>query len=118
MARQNNFEIIDGEGRGRAAVMRLKGHLDATTAPQLLERAALVQAQGRNLVLNLSEVEFLDSSGVGAMLLLSEQFQEQAGAVRFAALSDAARMVVELLDLDRFLKIDATEADALAVMEA
>ena len=114
MTGSSDFEIVEGEGNDRTVALRWRGRLDASTAPVLLARAARIQAEGRNLVLNLAEVTFLDSSGVGAMLVLTEQFQEQAGTVRFVALSEAARTVVELLDLDRHLNIGATEAEASA----
>jgi len=118
MTTTTDFEIVDAGRRGRTAVLRLRGRLDAGTAPTLLERCAQVQAQGQNLVLNLEAISFLGSSGIGAMLVLVEQFQEQAGVVRFAALSEPARAVVELLDLGQYLTIHATEEEALAAIDA
>jgi len=106
------------ENRGRTAVLRLKGRLDVKTAPLLLQRVADVQANGQNLVLNLSEVTFMGSSGIGALLVLVEQFQEQAGTVRLVALSPAVHSVVRLLNLDRSLTIDPTDDEALAELEA
>jgi anti-sigma B factor antagonist len=117
MATTQLIEIVEGEGRGRVAVLRVRGRLDGDTAPVLLERCAQIQANGQNLVLNLSGVSFLGSSGVGALLMLVEQFQEQAGDIHLVALSDSARAVVELLDLTQYLTIDATEEAALAALE-
>ena len=113
MTTDKGIEIVEGEAQGRVAVLRVRGRLDAETAPVLLERCAMVQANGEDLVLNMADVTFLGSSGVGAMLVLVEQFQEQAGSVHFVALSEAARMVVELLDLGHYLTIDPTEERAL-----
>jgi anti-anti-sigma factor len=110
--------ITDAEDRGRVAILRVQGRLDASTAPALLQRCAQIQALGKNLVLNLEGVSFLGSSGVGAMLMLVEQFQEQAGVVHFAALSEPARSVVELLDLTAYLAIHATEEDAVTALAA
>ena len=58
------------------------------------------------------------SSGIGALLVLVEQFQEQGGSVRFASLSPAVDSVVKLLNLDRFLSIDATETASFAALGA
>jgi len=96
--------------------LRVKGRLDAKTAPILLQRVAAIQGSGQNLVLNLSEVTFMGSSGIGALLVLVEQFQEQGGSVRFVSLSPAVDSVVKLLNLDRFLSIDLTESDALTAL--
>jgi anti-anti-sigma factor len=110
------MEMTDGGSRGRIAVLNVQGKLDATTAPKLLERCAQVQANGQDLVLSLSGISFLGSSGVGAMLVLVEQFAEQAGKVHFAALSEPVRAVVELLDLAQYLPLYATVNDAVAAM--
>src|SRR5258705_13705225 len=112
----NDLEISPVENRGRTAVLRLKGRLDVKTSPILLQRVAEIQANGQNLVLNLSEVSFMGSSGIGALLVLVEQFQEQGGSVRFASLSPAVDSVVKLLNLDRFLSIDATETASFAAL--
>src|SRR2546427_13100733 len=109
-----DLEISQVENRGRTAVLRLKGRLDVKTSPILLQRVAEIQANGQNLVLNLAEVSFMGSSGIGALLVLVEQFQEQAGVVRLASPSPAVEAVIKLLNLDRFLAIDPTEDKALA----
>jgi len=114
---QDEFKVTSAPGRGRTALLRLHGSLDARTAPLLLEKSAEVQANGQNLVLNLAGVSFVGSSGIGALLILVEQFQEQSGKVRLAALSPAAEAVVKLLSLDELLAIDRTEDEALEALE-
>ena len=113
----NELEILPVEERGRIAVLRLKGRLDVKTAPVLLKQARDIQTNGQDLVLNLSEVTFLGSSGVGALLVITEQFQEQAGRMRLAAPSAPVLTVFRLLNLDRFLTIDNTEEESLAALQ-
>jgi len=111
--------VISNVGNGgRTAILRLKGRLDVKTSPVLLQKAAEVQANGQNLVLNLSEVSFIGSSGIGALLVLVEQFQEQAGVVRLASPSPSVASVIKLLNLDRFLAVDPSEEKALAEIGA
>jgi len=112
----NELEFSKPEERGGTVLLRVKGRLDVKTSPILLQRVAEIQANGQNLVLNLSEVSFMGSSGIGALLVLVEQFQEQGGSVRFASLSPAVDSVVKLLNLDRFLSIDPTENESLAAL--
>jgi len=116
LAMTNDLEISSPEDRGGIVLLRVKGRLDVKTAPILLQRVAAIQGNGQNLVLNLSEVTFMGSSGIGALLVLVEQFQEQGGSVRFVSLSPAVDSVVKLLNLDRFLSIDLTESDALTAL--
>lgn len=104
--------------KGRSAVLQIEGRLDAKTATELRVRGAEVAAEGRNLVLNLKGVTFMGSSGLGAILALSEEFQEQAGQVHLTELSEAARQVAQLVSLERVVPIHPDEASALKSLEA
>jgi len=112
-----SFEVSEAKSLGRTVVLRVRGRLDARAAPLLMERAAAVRANGQNLVLNLADVSFIGSSGIGAVLAVAEQFQEQGGIVRLTSLSTSVASVFRLLNLDRFLKIDANEEESLAAVE-
>jgi anti-anti-sigma factor len=112
------FEITSESGPGRAVRIRVAGRLDAKSAPQLINRCRAERPPGGHLVLNLERVTFLSSSGVGALLVLAEQCREDDGSMRLAAASVAVRSALGLLNLDRFLHLDASEQDALAAIEA
>jgi anti-sigma B factor antagonist len=69
---------------GTATIIALGGELDLSTAPQISAAVGqLVNGSEESVVLDLSEVEFLDSAGVHAVL----------GIVRHAAAKDV-RLVV------------------------
>jgi anti-sigma B factor antagonist len=113
----DDFEISNGPTRGKVVLLRVSGRLDTLSASQLLHRCAAVRNAGQDLVLNLSAVSFIASSGIGALLALAEEFREAEASVRLAALSPAVESVIKLLNLDQFLIIDASEDDALAASE-
>ena len=113
----DDFEISNGPVRGKVALLRVSGRLDTFSASRLLQRCAAVRNGGQDLVLNLSAVSFIASSGIGALLALAEDFREAEACVRFAALSPAVESVIKLLNLDQFLSIDATEDGALDALE-
>jgi anti-anti-sigma factor len=113
-----SLEVTPAAIQGRTEVLRVRGRLDARTVPLLMERASAVQASGLNLVLNLAEVTFIGSSGVGSILVLVEQFQEQGGSVRLASLSAPVASVLALLNLDQFLTIDPNEEASLAALDS
>jgi anti-sigma B factor antagonist len=112
----SGLEIQRGETHGKTVVLRVRGRLDARTAPRLLEQAMPFAGMGRNLVLTLSDVTFMGSSGIGVLLAVSQAFQDLRGSVRLVAPSAAVVSVVRLLNLEPFLKIDATEDAALAAI--
>jgi anti-sigma B factor antagonist len=99
-------------------VLRVTGRLDARSAPVLTARCVEVRNQDRHLVLNLSGVSFIASSGIGALLALVEEFRQSKSRVRLAAVSPAVESVVRLLNLDQFLTIDTTEGEATSALEA
>lgn len=101
-----------------ATVLRVRGRLDARSAPVLTARCAEVRGQGRHLLLNLAGVTFIASSGVGALLALVEECRQSHIRVRLAEVPPAVDSVIRLLNLDQFLSIDDTEGDARSELEA
>ena len=111
------FTISDVERRGDVAVVRVAGRLEIKSAQELLDKCREIrQAGARTLVLNLSDITFVASSGVGTLLALTEEFKEGGGGLRLVAMSQAVETVVNLLNLAQFLLIDATETDALEAL--
>ncbi|HET7496753.1 MAG TPA: anti-sigma factor antagonist [Candidatus Eisenbacteria bacterium] len=104
---------IQEETRGSAVLLRVRGRLDARSAPHLLEVGSRVRMRGRNLVLDLSGVTFMASSGLGSLLSLAEEFRQTDFRLRIASPSAAVTSVIQLLNLQPFLSIDASEEEAL-----
>jgi anti-anti-sigma factor len=103
---------------GRAEVIRVHGRLDARTSPLLIERCASARDAGGCLVLNMSNVSFLSSSGIGSVLALTEEFREHGGRLCIAETSTTVREAIDLLNLDEFLNLYESEADALKELAA
>jgi anti-anti-sigma factor len=60
---------VTGDEQGEWIVLRVSGELDLVTSPALRQRVHDAVAEGRhNLVLDLSDVYFCDSSGVGVLI--------------------------------------------------
>ena len=74
---------IKSEHGGDAIVYRLRGSLDIATSPSM--RAALIEAadEGKHdIVVDLSHLEFLDSTGLGALMGAHRRALEHGGRVR------------------------------------
>lgn len=113
----SSFGITE-ETRGRTVLLRVRGRLDARSAPHLLEVASRIRARGMNLVLDLSGVTFMASSGLGSLLSLAEEFRQSENRVRLASPSPAVDSVIHLLNLHQFLTIDRSEEEAFDALEA
>jgi anti-sigma B factor antagonist len=76
------FNVIDGE-QGDWAVLQVSGELDLVTSPVLRQRVHDAVAEGRHrLVLDLSEVFFCDSSGVGVLIASRRLIRSCQGRLR------------------------------------
>lgn len=84
---------IELESRSPAeATLKLSGELDLVTAPALNAELARHQTRGHRVVLDLSEVEFLDSTG---LVLLMENARDDGVMLR-RNLSPAVARVIEV----------------------
>jgi anti-sigma B factor antagonist len=98
-----------------AAVVALQGRFDRYTAPGFRQRIRdLLAAGNTHIVIDLNEVDFLDSSGLGAMLSALRAFNDAGGDLRIARPNLELQMMLEMTALSRLLHPYQTLADALA----
>jgi anti-sigma B factor antagonist len=96
---------ISTDARDGYAVVAPTGRLTATGAPLL--RAAvsdLVDAGQPRIVIDMSDVQFVDSSGLGALVGALKSARVAGGDLRIAAVPDAVKTVLHLTNLDRVLR--------------
>jgi anti-anti-sigma factor len=74
---------VTGDGQGEWSVLQVAGELDLVTSPVLRQRIHDVVAEGRHdLVLDLSDVFFCDSSGVGVLIAARRLIRSCQGRLR------------------------------------
>jgi len=74
---------VTGNGQGDWAVLQVSGELDLVTSPVLRQRVHDEVAEGRHsLVLDLSDVFFCDSSGVGVLIASRRLMSSCQGRLR------------------------------------
>jgi anti-anti-sigma factor len=101
--------------RSGHTIARLRGDLDAATAPALRERlAALLRLHMRPLVLELSELSFCDAAGLAVLIGTQRRASSLGITLLLAAPRPPVAKVLRATGLDRNLSIQPTLADALA----
>lgn len=94
------LKVTDGE-EGEWAVLRVSGELDLVTSPVLRQRVHDAVADGRHqVVLDLGEVLFCDSSGVGVLIATRRLIRSCQGSLRLIL---PARGAVEGSHVNRVL---------------
>lgn len=99
---------------GGMNVFELTGSLDIATSPTV--RAALVEASERGdhrLIVDLSKVDFLDSTGLGAMIGAQRRAKEFDGDVRLVAKEGQILRLLRITGLMKVFAVYATLDDAV-----
>jgi anti-sigma B factor antagonist len=104
---------VDVAERGTVTVVTLAGDIDLHTAPELRkELEELREGSGpQAVVLDLSEVSFLDSSALGALVTAQREFVAAGGGLRMACPQPHAQKVFRITRLAEVIPIfDTVEA--------
>jgi anti-sigma B factor antagonist len=103
---------ISTASQGGHAVVSVYGEVDLYTAPRLqTELAALVRDGVTRLVVDLSGVEFCDSTGMNVLLSAMKRLREHGGSLELAAPRSAVRRILQVTGLDTVFSVhDAVPA--------
>ena len=96
-------------------ILTLSGRLDASAAPGIatwLEET--VQGQPSNIVVDLGNVTFIDSTGLAILVKGMRRCRQQGGELVLCGLQQPVRVIFELTRLDQAFGIFSTDVEALA----
>ena len=100
---------------GRGAVLAVNGRVNALNVAALKARIKALVEEGRTeIVCDLSEVSFLDSSGLSALVSGLKTTRERGGYLRLAGLTRQVASIFQLTMLDRVFELFPTVEAALA----
>ncbi len=94
-------EIINKTG-----VLRLTGRLDAASVKNFKDTvSSLVKKEICNIVIDMKEVEFIDSSGLGSLVSCLRIVNNEGGDIRLSSLQNQIRSLLELTRMHRVFQI-------------
>ncbi|NTV67325.1 MAG: STAS domain-containing protein [Chlorobaculum sp.] len=93
------------------AILSLYGTLDALSAPELRNNRSIIDPE-KTVVIDLQQVDFIDSSGIGAIVSASRQKRQPSGGIVLACMNDRVRKVFEITNAQKLFHIfdDTTAA--------
>jgi anti-sigma B factor antagonist len=104
---------VDESDHGAVTVVTLAGDIDLHTAPQLRDRLDKLFVDGRRVVvLDLSAVEFLDSSALGTLVAAQHSFAQDGGGLRVACPQPHAQKVFRITRLAEVVPVFDTVEEA------
>jgi anti-sigma B factor antagonist len=88
--------------QGDRAILALTGEIDLYTAPRLQSELAAALASGdpARLVVDMSAVEFCDSTGMNVLLAAHRRASEQGGSLELAGPRPAVRKILQVTGLE------------------
>lgn len=101
---------------GDGVVARLTGGrtLEYADAERIKDELAQAFSGSRRRVVDLSEVEFLDSAGVGVLVSVFKNARASGASAAFAGLQPSVRAVLALIRLDSLFDVYPDAESALA----
>jgi anti-sigma B factor antagonist len=109
-----SFEITEREREG-IKILDLNGRLTVgPAANDLREAIASIQSKGNsNIILNLSEVDYIDSTGLGTLVICFTSLQKAGGELKLLNLNKRNLELLILTKLSTVFQLFSDEQDAV-----
>ncbi|MEH2432796.1 MAG: STAS domain-containing protein [Nostoc sp.] len=93
-------------------VLELSGILDGIRGNELRREISGILANGVDiLLLDMKEVKFIDSSGLGALVSAMQMVRNANGKLFVCSINDQVRMLFELTKMDRIFQSFADQEE-------
>jgi len=104
---------------GSITVIDLAGNIRTNEDYSAFKNAIInvIETGRKNVVLNFKEVRFINSSGLGRLILAAKKAKENGGALKVASLSENLHELFSFTRLDSKIDIHPTEEAALKDFE-
>ncbi|MCX4817642.1 MULTISPECIES: STAS domain-containing protein [unclassified Streptomyces] len=101
-------DVVDG-----TLVVALAGEIDHETGGSLREAMDLPNAAAPHAVIDLSQVTFMDSSGINILIAVHRTLAEAGGWLRLAGAAPPVLRIIQLVGIDGIIKCHPTVQQAL-----
>ena len=112
----NDLARVEGEHQGTLCLVRVHGEIDLSNAHEVSAAIGIAMGQeARGLVVDLSDLTYLDSAGVALLLRLAERLRSRRRQMHLVVPHGSpVRRVLDFTGLPRVIPLEARLEDALA----
>lgn len=104
---------------GAVPIIDLVGEVDAYTSARFREAMVdLIEAGAASLIISMMQVEYIDSSGLGALVGGLKRSTERGGRIIIVCDNPQIRKVFEITGLEKVFPLFDTEAEAVGMLDA
>jgi len=105
--------VREHDGQRPCSVVDLNGEIDVYTSPKVKEAImGLIDAGNYALVINLENVRYIDSTGLGVLIGGLKRVREHSGAVNLVCTNPQIKKIFDITGLVKIFGIYDTEATA------
>ena len=107
--------VFDHEIKENALILRLSGDLiGENNSAGILETAAnAIQHDIRKCVIDISNLRYINSSGIGVLITILTKFRNKGGEVYLLKPSESVQKLLVITKLNAIFQIIQTEEEAL-----
>lgn len=107
-----NFEVARVD-RSDISILRLKGFLDAHTAPNFEQSIQeLIEENRYKIIVSMSDLNYISSAGLGVFMGFIEEIRENKGDIKLSNMTDKVYKVFDLLGFPALYQIFKEEMEA------
>lgn len=101
------------EEQGTLVIVLNEDNLDASNVREFKDAIQTMMHERTKVVLDLSAVKFVDSSGLGALISCMRQLNARCGDFKLCSMSKPVRALFELMRMHRVFNIYETPEEAV-----
>ena len=108
-----NFEVLR-EDKSEISILRIKGFLDAHTAPKFEQSIQDLVTESRNkIIVSMTELNYISSAGLGVFMGFIEEIRENSGDIKLCCMSPKVFKVFDLLGFPALYEIYDKDDEAI-----
>ncbi len=106
---------LDSKKKGNVVIVYLKGRLDVHLSADVESdlNVLIEKEKGSNFLLNLTDVEYMSSSGLRIFVATMRILKEHGRQLKLCSLNSAVKKIFEVVELMDMFDVEETEEAAL-----
>ena len=109
---------ISSRAKGEVYILDISGEIDLYNAPEIKDIVnKLIEQKKYNVIINLKEVTYIDSSGIGALISSLSNLKKYQGGLKIINVFASVKKVFELTKLTSFFEIYDSEEEAIKAFQ-
>lgn len=110
-----NLSMTSRTPSEQTCILEIEGEVDVYTSPQLKQDLVQLAESGvKRVIIDLSKVEYLDSTGLGVLIGGLKRLREAGGNLSLVGPGMRIQRIFEITGLNKIFDIYATETEAMA----